>query len=176
MHLWGNHFYQNANQKLQGFLPYQTNKDCSTLFGDLLVSLGSFFWLQPLFVWQGRNPCNFWFTFWEKWWPHKFILNLTDLYFVLKKWEIFLEIRLFCEKVVTVPFFFRQIVEGLRHGQSFIKEKFGYAICFFGCIDRFWSERFQNGSSFQIIFLQFTNQIFQCQPYFKNSIFYLISH
>ena len=27
---------------------------------------------------QGRNPCNFWFAFWEK--PHKFILNLTGLY------------------------------------------------------------------------------------------------
>ena len=32
-----------ANQKLQGFLPYQTNEDCSTFFGDFLVSVGSFF-------------------------------------------------------------------------------------------------------------------------------------
>ena len=29
---------------------------------------------------QGRNFCNFWLGFWEKRWPHKFILNLTDLY------------------------------------------------------------------------------------------------
>ena len=28
MNLWGHRFSQNANQKLQGFLPYQTNKDC----------------------------------------------------------------------------------------------------------------------------------------------------
>ena len=34
--------------------------------------------LRSLFVWQGRNPCNFWFAFWEKRLPHKFILNLTD--------------------------------------------------------------------------------------------------
>ena len=35
--------------------------------------------LRSLFVWQGRNSCNFWFVFWEKRWSHKFILNLTDL-------------------------------------------------------------------------------------------------
>ena len=29
---------------------------------------------------QGRNLRNFWWAFWEKRWPHKFILNLTDLY------------------------------------------------------------------------------------------------
>ena len=29
INLWGHLFYQNANQKLQGFLPYQTNKDRS---------------------------------------------------------------------------------------------------------------------------------------------------
>ena len=51
MNLWGHHFSQNANQKLQGFLPYQTNKDRSTFFGDFLVTLGSSFWLQSLFVW-----------------------------------------------------------------------------------------------------------------------------
>ena len=28
---------------------------------------------------EGRNPSNFWFAFWEKRWPHKLILNLTDL-------------------------------------------------------------------------------------------------
>ena len=32
MNLWGHRFSQNANQKLQGFLPYQTNKDRSTFF------------------------------------------------------------------------------------------------------------------------------------------------
>ena len=30
---------------------------------------------------QGRNLCNFWIL--EKRWPHKFTLNLTDLYHVL---------------------------------------------------------------------------------------------
>ena len=29
MNLWGHDFSQNANRKLQGFLPYQTNKDHS---------------------------------------------------------------------------------------------------------------------------------------------------
>ena len=29
---------------------------------------------------QGRNLRNFWLAFWKKRWPHKFILNLTDLY------------------------------------------------------------------------------------------------
>ena len=29
MNLWGHRFSQNANQELQGFLPYQTNKDNS---------------------------------------------------------------------------------------------------------------------------------------------------
>ena len=28
---------------------------------------------------EGRNPCNFLFVFWEKFWLHKFILKLTDL-------------------------------------------------------------------------------------------------
>ena len=28
---------------------------------------------------QGRNPCNFLFVFWEKFYLHKFILKLTDL-------------------------------------------------------------------------------------------------
>ena len=27
---------------------------------------------------QGRNPYNFWFIFWEKWWLHNFILKFTD--------------------------------------------------------------------------------------------------
>ena len=30
---------------LQEFLPYQTNKDCSSFCGDFLVRVGSFFWL-----------------------------------------------------------------------------------------------------------------------------------
>ena len=50
MNLWGYHFFQNANQKLQEFLPYQTYKDRSTFFGDFLVSVGSFF---------GYDPCLF---------------------------------------------------------------------------------------------------------------------
>ena len=40
----------SPNQKLQGFLPYQTNKDHSTFFGDFLVTLGSIF---------GYDPCLF---------------------------------------------------------------------------------------------------------------------
>ena len=43
MNLWGHRFSKNANLKLQGFLPDQTNKDRSTFFGDFLVSIGSFF-------------------------------------------------------------------------------------------------------------------------------------
>ena len=33
----------------------------------------------PLINFQGRNPSNFWLAFWEKRWPLRFILNLTDL-------------------------------------------------------------------------------------------------
>ena len=43
-------FSQNANQKLQGFLLYHTNKDRGTFFGDFLVRVGRFF---------GYNPCLF---------------------------------------------------------------------------------------------------------------------
>ena len=50
MNLLGHRFYQNANQKLQGFLPYHTSKDGSTFFGDFLTSVGSCF---------GYNPCLF---------------------------------------------------------------------------------------------------------------------
>ena len=50
MNLWGYRFSQNANQKLQGFLPYHTNKDRSTFFGNFLVSIGRF---------QGYDPCLF---------------------------------------------------------------------------------------------------------------------
>ena len=38
------------NKKLHGLLPYYTNKDRSSSFGDFLVSVGSFF---------GYNPCLF---------------------------------------------------------------------------------------------------------------------
>ena len=62
MNLWAHSFSQNANQKFEGFL----------------------------INFQGRNPSNFWLAFWEKWWPHKFILNLTDLY---HRWTK----RVFCE-------------------------------------------------------------------------------
>ena len=65
MNLWGHRFFQNANQNLQRFLPY------------------------PLINFQGRNLCNFWLEFWEKQWPHKFILNLFDLYrisFMIDDW------------------------------------------------------------------------------------------
>ena len=37
----------------------------------------------PLINFKGRNPSNFWLAFWEKRCPHKFILNLTDLYILL---------------------------------------------------------------------------------------------
>ena len=62
MNLRGHRFSQNANLKLQGFLlyqnnqakvrmnlflPYHTNKDHSTFFGDFLVSVGSFFGYDP---------------------------------------------------------------------------------------------------------------------------------
>ena len=50
MNLRGHRFSQNANQKLQGYLPYQTNKGHSTFFGDFLVIVGSFF---------GYDPCLF---------------------------------------------------------------------------------------------------------------------
>ena len=43
-------FLPNANPKLQGFLPYHTNKDHSIFFGDFLVSVGRFF---------GYDPCLF---------------------------------------------------------------------------------------------------------------------
>ena len=50
MKLRGHRFSQNADQKLQGFLPYHTNNDRNTFFYDFLVSVGSFF---------GYNPCLF---------------------------------------------------------------------------------------------------------------------
>ena len=55
INLRGHHFSQNSYQKLPRILPY------------------------TLINFQGRNHCNFWLAFWEKWWSHKSILNLTDL-------------------------------------------------------------------------------------------------
>ena len=81
MNLWGYRFSQNANQNFSRFLHYQTNKDRSTsLFLWFFVKCRQFFWLPSLFVWYGRNLEKFWLAFWEKRWPHTFILNLTDLY------------------------------------------------------------------------------------------------
>ena len=45
MNLWGHPFSQNANQKLQEFLPYQTNKDRSMFFGEFR----QFFGYDPCF-------------------------------------------------------------------------------------------------------------------------------
>ena len=59
MNWWGHRLSKNPNQKLQRFLPY------------------------PLINFQGRNLCNFWLGFWEKWWPHKLIQNWSDLYIIL---------------------------------------------------------------------------------------------
>ena len=45
----------------------------------------------------GQKFLQFWFAFWEKRWPHKFILNLTDLYLedfrqkITIIWMIFLD-------------------------------------------------------------------------------------
>ena len=62
MNLGGHHFSQNANQKLQGFLPYHTIKDRRIFFGDFLVSLGScfgydscLFGMVILDLYSGRN-------------------------------------------------------------------------------------------------------------------------
>jgi hypothetical protein len=46
---------QSANQELQGFLPYQTNKDRSTFFGDFLVSVGRFFLAMILVCLVGQK-------------------------------------------------------------------------------------------------------------------------
>ena len=42
---------KKQNQKLQRFLPYQTNKDRSTFFGDFFGEFREFFWLESLLVW-----------------------------------------------------------------------------------------------------------------------------
>ena len=43
-------FLPKCDLKLQEFLPYRTNKDHSTFFGEFLVIVGSFF---------GYHPCLF---------------------------------------------------------------------------------------------------------------------
>ena len=50
MNLWGHPFSQNANLELQGFLPYQTNKDRSqkTAYTHQKKVL------QSLFVWKAK--------------------------------------------------------------------------------------------------------------------------
>ena len=79
MILWGHRFSQNANQKLQRFLSY------------------------PLINFQNRNLCHFWLAFWEKRWPLKFILNLTDLYqFQVAAW-------VFVHKLADTAVFFNKI-------------------------------------------------------------------
>jgi hypothetical protein len=44
-----------------------------------LVSVGSFFGYNPCLFGRAEILVKFRFAFWEKQWPHKFILNLTDL-------------------------------------------------------------------------------------------------
>jgi hypothetical protein len=96
----------------------------------------------------GRNPCNFWFAFWEKRWPHKFILNLADLYqklifvlsrkrkekhgdsqeLILDSWQVassgfFLpkivpEERVFCEKQSRFIVKYGEIVNTARYCQN----------------------------------------------------------
>ena len=73
-------FLPKCKHKLQGILPYQTNKDSSQKNCLRSTKNHQKKVLLFLFVWQGRNPCNFRFTFWKIRCPHKFILNLTDLY------------------------------------------------------------------------------------------------
>ena len=46
MNLWGYRLSQNANQKSQDFLPYQTNKDRSTFFWWFFGECWQFFWLR----------------------------------------------------------------------------------------------------------------------------------
>ena len=50
MNLWGHRFSQNANQKLQGILPYYTNKDRWIFFCDFLVSVGSFLAIAMILI------------------------------------------------------------------------------------------------------------------------------
>ena len=85
MNLWSHHFFQNPNQKLQRFL------------------------LSLLINFQGRNLCNFWLGFWKKRWPHKFILNSTDLYnksfvFDTHFFVFVIRIKLFLMSLLTMAF------------------------------------------------------------------------
>ena len=51
------------------------------IWNDFLKGQLNAEWISalPLINFQGRNPGNFWLVFWEKHWPHKFILHLIDL-------------------------------------------------------------------------------------------------
>ena len=68
MNLWGHRFSLNTNQKLQGFLPYQPNKDHSQ---------------KTTYTHQ-----KFWFAFWEKRWPHVIHSEFNwPLHVAQIKWE-----------------------------------------------------------------------------------------
>ena len=54
MNWWNHSFSQNKYEKLSGFLPCVVRAEILTIF------------------------CSY--VFWEKWWLHKFILKITDLY------------------------------------------------------------------------------------------------
>ena len=38
---------------------------------------------------QARNPCNFWFIFWEKWWLHKFMRKVMYCPLMYKTRSVF---------------------------------------------------------------------------------------
>ena len=67
------------NKTYKDFCPTVQTRIIALLFGDFMVSVGILL-ATSLVFWWARNPCNFRFAFWEKSWPHIFILNLTDLY------------------------------------------------------------------------------------------------
>ena len=77
-------FLPKANQKLQEFLPYHTNKDCSTFLVVFLVSVCSFFAYNPCLFGSAEILVILGLHFWEERWPHKFILNFTDLYYLIQ--------------------------------------------------------------------------------------------
>ena len=64
-----------ASSELQAFLPYQTNKDCSTFFGDLLVIVGIFLGYDPCFFGRVEILVIFEWHFERK----DDLINLTDL-------------------------------------------------------------------------------------------------
>ena len=69
MNWWDHRFSQNTNLKLQGFLTTKQTRIVAKKLPTLNKKSPKKV-LPSLFVWQGRNPCNFWFAF----------LNLTELY------------------------------------------------------------------------------------------------